>query len=129
MKKLKFPSIYRRITDKFLLISNRARHLIIILFLSILLVLTINFGFDLLNNVQNKIQLDTQRQKILAQINYWKEITNKYKGYRDGYFQLAVLEYRLNNVEDVNMYLQKALALDPNFREGRELEQILRNRR
>lgn len=119
---IRFPKINRIFTDKSFW---RTKHILIILFLSIFFVVFTVVGFDLLNNIQQKIQLDKQRQEIISQISYWKEITNKYKGYRDGYFQLAVLEYRLNDTERAKSYLQNALDIDPNFQRGRELKKTL----
>ena len=119
---IRFPKIYRVFTEPHFL---RVNYLLTILSLSVLLIVIIIIGFDLLKNVGQKVQLDRQRQEIISQINYWKEITNKYKGYRDGYFQLAVLEYRLNDKEKAKEYLQNALEIDSNFQKGRELEKIL----
>ncbi len=71
-------------------------------------------------------QVIGERQEILLKKAYWQKIVKEYKGYRDGYFQLALLEYQLKNKEKAKVYLQEALKLDPNFEEGRKLEQLLK---
>ena len=118
-KPLKFPSILRFFTEKHFLAS---------LVLLILLVIIIVVGLDLYRNVKQKEEVDKERQEIISKIQYWQGITNKYKDYRDGYFQLAVLEYRLGNFKGSKFYLEKALAIDPNFEKGRELEKILNSK-
>lgn len=82
-------------------------------------------SFDLYTTYQEKLKLDLERQKIISKIQYWQGIVSKYKDYRDAYFQLAILEYRLRDFDKSKHYLDKALALDPNFEKGRELEKIL----
>ena len=66
-----------------------------------------------------------KREKLLSDVAYWESVVAKRKDYRDGYFQLAVLEYRLGDKEKANAYLQEVLKLDPNFEEGRKLEKVL----
>lgn len=115
-KFLKFPSILRFFTEKHFLTS----------LVSFILVVTIIIvGLDLYRNIRQKEGVDRERQKIISNIHYWQGIINKYKDYRDAYFQLAVLEYRLRDFDKAKFYLDKSLAIDPNFEKGRELEQIL----
>ncbi len=78
--------------------------------------------FKVLQTAQEK------REKMLSDVTYWKGVVAKRKDYRDGYFQLAVLEYQLEEKEKANQYLQKTLELDPNFAEGRRLEEVIRNK-
>ncbi len=65
--------------------------------------------------------LDSERVDIQKQILQWQHIMTTYPDYRDGYFRLATLEYQLGNRNNAQMYDQKALQLDPNFQQGREL--------
>ena len=85
-------------------------------------------GFDVLGNLHKMTQLNNQWQGIVLQINYWQKVVDKYKDYRDGYFQLAILEYRLGQKEKSRMYLKEVFRLDPNFEKGRELEKILNSK-
>lgn len=140
--KFEFPRIYRSITElpfrvfRFLKaihaeIIGKHRlvsHIVVILFLSFVFVSTIVVGFDLLKNTEQKRQLDKERREIISNINFWKDFVSKHRDYRDGYFQLAILEYRLNDLGKAKLYLEKSLAIDPNFEKGRELEQILNSK-
>jgi hypothetical protein len=83
-------------------------------------------GLDLLNGVSKEIRLDKERQGIVSQISYWKNIVSKQSSYRDGYIELAILEYQLNDKVKSRMYLQSALSIDPNFEKSRELESLLK---
>ena len=81
--------------------------------------------YSLYDSYKKKQEIDKTRQEIVSSILYWERVIDRYKDYRDGYFQLAVLEYRLTNFERSRDYLDKALTIDPNFEKGRMLEQIL----
>jgi hypothetical protein len=45
----------------------------------------------------------------------------EYKGYRDGYYQLAAVEYQLGNTQIAKSYIVKALHIDPTFPQGKIL--------
>ncbi|OGH05816.1 MAG: hypothetical protein A2W22_00760 [Candidatus Levybacteria bacterium RBG_16_35_11] len=94
--------------------------------LLIIFMITI-FGFDLAKNLKTYSALNSERAKIQSQIKTWQSITEKFKGYKDGYLQLAVLEYRLGEFEKSKTYLDKALYLDPTYKEALELQKKLKN--
>lgn len=132
--KHQFPSIYRFITDRVGKISLKSiKHklktetfwigiLVLIIIAAILFV-----GIDLYKNVQEKQKVEAERGKITAEIEFWQKITKKYKGYRDAYFKIALLEYKLGDTQKSKEYLNEVFKLDPNFEKGRELEKILNN--
>jgi tetratricopeptide (TPR) repeat protein len=72
-------------------------------------------------------KLESQRNQIISKINTWRSITDKYQGYKDGYLQLAVLEYQLQDFGNAKLYLNKALELDPNYKEAIEMKKVLKN--
>jgi tetratricopeptide (TPR) repeat protein len=76
-------------------------------------------------NAQKKHDLEIKRQKIQQQISFWQENIRKYPDYRDGYFQLALLEYQLGDIQSAQSYLNKVESLDPNFQEAYQLEKLL----
>lgn len=82
-------------------------------------------SYDVHRKYQDKKQIDVRREEINMEIKHWQEIVNTYKDYRDGYFKLAILEYRLKDLEKSKYYLDKALTLDPNFEQGRRFEESL----
>jgi hypothetical protein len=50
---------------------------------------------------------------------------SKQKGYRDGYFMLAVLNYQLKDFTKAGEYNQKVLSIDPSFSPALELKKVL----
>jgi hypothetical protein len=66
-----------------------------------------------------------QRQQMQSKINFWKSISEKYDGYKDAYFQMAILDYQLGNISKAKLENKKALTLDPNFIDARKLEIVL----
>ena len=76
----------------------------------------------------NLISLQTltaQHAGMQRQVAQWQNVVTKHPDYRDGYFQLAVVEYQLGNMNKAYIYDEDALRLDPNFQSGRELEKKL----
>ena len=63
-------------------------------------------------------------QDIKKLITAWKKIAAAKPNYRDAYLQLAILYYQIYKQEEAQRYLQKALALDPNFKLAHQLEEI-----
>jgi len=116
---LRFPNIIRIFTEKYFLGF---------LISFALVVLLIIVGLDLYKDIKNQQKVEKERTEIISKIQYWQGIVNKYKDYRDAYFQLAILEYRLRDFIKSKFYLDKALAIDPNFEKGRELEKILNSK-
>lgn len=113
-----FPSIFRSFPEK----------LFGLLFFLLLLAVVAS-GIRIYDRFQQYQRVLGERQLIAEKITYWEEVTKKYKGYRDAYFQLAVLHYQLDNLDNKDksyIYVQEALKLDPNFEEGRKLEQFLK---
>lgn len=112
-KTFKFPSIYRIIPDVFLF-----------LFLAII-VATVYMGLIVYKNLSLQENFLQQKEKIVSQILYWQDVVAKHGDYRDAYFTLALLEYQLGEKQKTRYYLEKALTIDPNFEQGRQLEQLL----
>jgi|SRR6185437_6992614 len=71
--------------------------------------------------VQQREILAQQRLQLQNEVKYWQGIANKYQGYRDVYFRIAAIQYKLGNVGESQKYVKKALELDPNFPEGHVL--------
>ncbi len=105
---------------------NNSLGLIFFCLLTFMIIIAITLAsLDLYKNIKINQKFSFQRRELVEKVKYWQEIIASYKGYRDGYFQLAVLEYQLKNPEKAKFYLQKSLSIDPNFEKGRELEKIL----
>lgn len=70
-------------------------------------------------------KISLERKNTEEKINFWKSIANKYEGYKDAYFQIALLEFRLGNIKNALEYNKKALFLDPNFEDSKKLQILL----
>jgi hypothetical protein len=138
-----FPSIYRRITEggvfkrlsKMTFIPLWRDKLnkpmapvfaILTFFMVVLLLAGIGvFIFKTYDNFNKTQQVSLQRQGIQEKINFWQSIANKYEGYKDAYFQMAVLDYQLGNFQKARQENLRTLILDPNFEDAKKLELIL----
>ncbi len=145
-KKPQFPNIYRIITErgvfkqlskltislsfkprlnKYLVIFATAAVFILI----VILIAGIGFfSVKVYQNSQQIIQINAQRQQIQSKINFWQSIADKYDGYKDAYFQMAILDYSLGNFKKAKLENLKALTLDPNFEDAKNLKEVLDNK-
>jgi tetratricopeptide (TPR) repeat protein len=134
-KTLQFPNIYRRITERLSFsLSWQAKldkkpgtllTLASILFSMVLIVGIVIFGLKIYQNFSLALALNMQRQNLQSEINFWQSVTAKFDGYKDAYFQKALLEYNLGQIQQAKLDNLKALQLDPNFEDARKLEVVL----
>lgn len=134
-KPSQFPSIYRRITERFSFRlpwqakPNNLAFLILasasILISVALLIGIVFFGLKTYQNSTQVIQINNQRQNLQNKISFWQSVNSKFNGYKDAYFQKALLEYQLNDIKQAKLDNQKALQLDPNFTDAKQLEEVL----
>lgn len=124
----KFPNIFRFITEqKYLkVIKKHQWRLITAGFISaIILGAVVIVGADSYNNYQENKRLSEKQENIKAQIKFWQSASQKYPGFRDSFFQLSLLEYQLKDFNKSKNYLKEVLRIDPNFKSGKKLEDIL----
>ena len=129
-KTSKFPNIYRIITERGALIL-RKRMTIISMYVIVYLAMTVIIAYLTINFYQNFStyqKVSSERIKIVSQINTWQSIIKKYKDFKDGYLQIAVLEYRLGDYNKARVYCDKALLLDPEYSDAIELNEKLRGK-
>ena len=137
-KKAQFPNIYRFITERLSFrlswqpklprISFIALASISIL-MSLILVVAIGvFTVETYQNIGQAIQISNQRQNLQSKANFWQAIIDKYDGYKDAYFQKALLEYNLGQIDKAKQDNAKALLLDPNFIDAKKLEVVLESK-
>jgi tetratricopeptide (TPR) repeat protein len=67
----------------------------------------------------------TDPKDIQKLIVSWEKIIIAKPNYRDGYLQLAFLNYKIYQTEKALFYLDKALIIDPNFEVSRRLKKII----
>lgn len=116
-KQKEFPSIYRVITEK-----NNAPLIVLSILLCVALLIV---GIDLDNNIKEREAGKKVYDEKTREIKFWEEGIALYPGFRDGYFQLAILEYERGNFEKSREYLRKVMLIDPYFEESKKLEKIL----
>ena len=113
-----FPKIYRFITEEWKLIASSI--------VSGIIIFGITFqGVNLYYNLQKQQEIEFSRSEVERELLFWKEELGKYPDHRDIYFNIATLEYRLGNKDEAKSNLDKALSIDPNFEEGREMEKLI----
>ena len=113
-----FPRIYRFITEQW--------KLILASFISGLILISIILqGLILQKNLEIEKKMIADRKKTEIELSFWKSKLSEYPNYRDLYFKIANLEYKLGRIEEAKLNLKKVLELDPNFEKGREMESKL----
>ncbi len=114
-----FPKISRVITERWFLIG---------LVSGILLAGIIIIAGNIQANIAERKNVEQKREKIKKEITYWQENARKYPGYRDAYFQLALLEYQLGDAQSAQSYVNKVESIDPNYQEAYTLEKLLKGK-
>lgn len=118
VKIIRFPSIPRIIPEALI-----RKYIFNKIFLTALccgfLTITIAMvGYETGQNWLKLSELQQQRKVIEQKAAQWKKILGKYKGYRDGYYQLAVLEYQLGDKQAAYDNLQEIKKIDQNDSEA-----------
>ncbi|MFH0863607.1 MAG: hypothetical protein V1858_00750 [Candidatus Gottesmanbacteria bacterium] len=72
-------------------------------------------------------EIKSEPQKIQNQISYWEKVIFEKPDYRDGYLQLAILNYQIYENQKAKGYLSKAIEIDPNFGPVQEISKIINN--
>lgn len=126
-----FPQIIRKITASYFALALRGkwfswRLVIILLIVSLILLNLIRFGQNLYSTYQEAQVKQGEKRAIEAEIVKWEKVVKERSNYRDAYFELAVLTYKLNRIEETKRYLNKVFELDPNYQPARELERLLK---
>lgn len=76
---------------------------------------------------QSKQATEQRNYEILQkQYAYWQTVISSHPDYRDGYYALAVLAYKLGRDADVGMYIGQVQKIDPNFVENERLQSVLK---
>lgn len=130
VKKPQFPRIYRRITENkdFPHVLKILKKMAIVFVFAAIFVFILFILADLERNYVQNQQIQTERQKLIHEINIWKSFSDKYKNYKEVYFQIAVREFQLGNFKSAQQYLQKSLFIDPNYEEALKLQKELNNK-
>lgn len=112
--KVHASGVMRIVWNKYFLVSFAS------VFISVAIVLQ---GVELVKHFNELRTIRNERQQIMGEIAYWSDVVEKHNDYRDGYFKLALLEYRLGNREKAREYIDKTLFIDPNYKDARAFQQ------
>ncbi len=130
LKKPQFPRIYRTITENkdFPHVLKILKQMAVIFAFAVIAVFILFTAVDLYKNYTQNQQIQSQRQKLIHEVNIWKSFSDKYKNYKEVYFQIAVREFQLGDFKAARQYLQKSLFIDPNYEEALKLQKELDNK-
>jgi len=129
-KKLQFPKISRRFPERkdLLYVLKILKKMTVVFVLTSIAVFILFVAVDLYKNYSKNQQIQAERQKLIHEINIWKSFSDKYKNYKEVYFQIAVREFQLGNFTTAEQYLKKTLFIDPNYEEALKLQKELDNK-
>lgn len=118
---LKFPSI-SQIFPEMHWSSALTKPLFLTAFLCGFLCMVVGIvAIDINANLGKLQEVKKERLVLAAQAISLNGIIEKYSGYRDGYYQLGAIEYRLGNPEKAYRHLQKAISIDSEFVDAKNL--------
>lgn len=113
---IKFPSIslifpdYRRISS--LVISP----VFIVNFIAGFVVMAIALaGISLRSHYMELLRIQSMKEQVQHEYQYWQGVVRSHGAYRDGYFHLATIAYRLGKLPEARSYIKETLTLDPLF--------------
>jgi tetratricopeptide (TPR) repeat protein len=82
-------------------------------------------SIDLSQSISVQKNMKKEKDRVAYELSYWQEIVKLHPDYRDGYFKLALIQYRLGKTKQSRENVEKAMEIDPNFSEGKEFEKML----
>jgi tetratricopeptide (TPR) repeat protein len=129
-KKRQFPRISLNIPERAALLHlfKILRQMAIIFVFAALFVFVLFTAVNIYRNYVTNNNLQSQRQKLIHERNVWESFAEKYKNYKEVYFQIAVREYQLGNFTSAKEYLRKSLFIDPNYEEALKLQKELNSK-
>lgn len=105
--------------------KNNFEILIISFISGIILMLIVLTSFNIYIEKKQIESILKEKEKLIQAQNYWKSVSSRYPDYKDAYLQHALVSYKLGESENVKLSLEKALRIDPEYREAIELMQGL----
>lgn len=64
-----------------------------------------------------------ERQKAIDSLSYWEEIVTSHPNFTDAYYNAGIYAAKLGDRQKAYDYLKRAINLDPEFEEAKELEE------
>lgn len=69
--------------------------------------------------------LSENETENVDKVEYWKKILDKQPGYHRAYLELAVLAAEAGDITNSKIYLESAIAIDPNNAENKQVEKFV----
>ncbi len=123
----KFPNIPLTIPEVLLPVSKfvTSRMFLFNFMVGFLLMAMVIVGKDIQLNSARLSAVEEQRQHAFGEIASWENVVHEYPGYRDGYYQLALLQNQVGDRQAAYELISKALQIDPDFTVGKQFIQKL----
>lgn len=90
--------------------------------LVLLLILLVWQLYELIN-IYNQVR--NERIHAINRLTYWNKVIENHSNFPDAYYQAAVYSYSLGDTKRAGELLDKALFLDPQFKDAMELRKRL----
>lgn len=82
-------------------------------------------SYTIFRSDQHLLMVKKERQTLQTDLTRWQSQEQQHASYRDGYVYMAVLAYRLGSTQQEILFLNRALAIDPNYEPALRLRGLL----
>jgi len=93
--------------------------------LTLLIILSLALLWQLYALSSGYYQAKVEREYAAKRLAYWSDVIENYSNFTDAYFQAAVYSYALGDNKKAREFLDRALYLDPEFKDAMELRKKL----
>lgn len=121
LSNLQFPKNYRTITEKTVT-------LVVVLAISSLILFITLLSTQIFNNYREFERISKERAELSSKLNSWSSILDRFPGYSDASFNIALIHFQLNDLAKAREYLNKTLSFDPNYPGAETLNAELKKR-
>lgn len=93
--------------------------------LTALLLLFLLLSWQLYDLINTYTQTKNERAYAINRLTYWNKVIENHANFPDAYYQAAAYSYSLGDTKRAGELLDKALFLDPEFKDAMELKKRL----
>ncbi len=123
------PKNSRFITERAVLFSfSRLKKIILPVIYLALFALLVFVAADVYQESRQYFALTSQTEDIKQEIGSLEKKVQIYPSFKEGYLRLAILEYRLGDIDKSKKYIRKAVLLDPNFKQAQDFAKLIGER-
>lgn len=121
LSSLQFPKNYRTITER------TVSSIVIMAVVSLILFITL-LATQIFKDYREFERISKERVKLNSNLNSWSSILDRFPGYSDASFNIALTYFQLNNLSKARQYLSKTFSFDPNYPGAGKLDTELKKR-